>query len=189
MISILVPNKTEARIGEMLVDLDKHFPDAQVITAVDRDGRGKGWAVRKALEYAEGDIIVIIDGDRDIEARMIKRLLPFLEDYDIVVGRKQIRGILSRRILTRLSRWFIQILFGLGIDTQTGIKVFKRDAIFHWNTDGFMFDLEMLVKARIWGHSIIEVPVEARIERTMKAKSVVKCLIEAIKIRSNIHEL
>jgi glycosyltransferase involved in cell wall biosynthesis len=188
VLSILIPNKMERRIHEVLADIDELFPGSQAIVAVDREGRGKGWAVRTALEYAKGDVICFLDGDMDIEPRMIKRLLPFLADYDIVVGRKQIRGIPSRRILTRLSRWFIQALFGLGIDTQTGIKLFKREALSHWDSDGFMFDLEILAKARIMGARIIEVPVEAVIERKMNSRSIIKCLNEAIKIRSNLKE-
>ena len=186
MISILIPNHLEPRIHEVIDGCEALFSDCQIIIAVDRYSRGKGWAIRQALAQAKGDIIAFIDGDMDIDCRMFKRMIPFLDDYDIVVGRKQVRGIPSRRILTRLSRWFIQSLFGLGIDTQTGIKIFKREHLPYWDENGYLFDLEILAKAKYRGARIIEVPVEANITRKMKGISVVKCFLSAIRIWSNL---
>lgn len=187
MFSILIPNRNEPKIVEMLMALDELFgPGVQIIVAQDRESRGKGWALRQALGQAKGDLICFIDGDMDIHPRMILRLLPFIDDYDIVVGKKQIRGIPSRRILTRLSRWLIQALFGLGVDTQTGIKLFRREALPYWKENGFMFDLEILAKSVRAGNTLIEVPVEANIERKMAGRSVVKCLWAAFKIRMAI---
>lgn len=181
-LSILLPSKNEPRILETLIEIDKHFPNAQVVIANDRYGKGKGWAMREALHEANGDIIAFIDGDMDIHPKMLWRLFPFLDDYDIVVGRKQVRGLLSRRILTRLSRLYIRFLFGLGIDTQTGIKLFRRNALYHWETTSFAFDIEILYNAKRMGYSIIEVPVEANIEKRMKIKSIIKCFTESLKI-------
>jgi glycosyltransferase involved in cell wall biosynthesis len=155
----------------------------QIIGCNDRHSNGKGWAVREALKWAKGDYVILIDGDGDIEPRMIKRLMPFLEDYDIVVGKKEIRGLLSRRILTILSRAYISILFKLGVDTQTGIKIFKKEALCDWETNGYMFDLEILAKAQKKGFKIIEVPIEVDIKKRMKLKSVINCLRESLKIR------
>lgn len=182
MMSILIPNKIEPRIHDVLGEIDRLCPGCQVIIAADRAGKGKGWAIRTALAQAKFDIICFLDGDMDIHPRMIKRLVPFLYDYDIVVGKKQIRGILSRRILTRLSRIFIQFLFEINFDTQTGIKLFRREALTQWTTDGWMFDLEILAKARKAGARIIEIPVEANIERKMSTRSVLKCFVEAIRL-------
>jgi glycosyltransferase involved in cell wall biosynthesis len=183
MISILIPNRVEPKVQDVIAWIEDMFPGCEIVIAVDRDSRGKGWAIRTALAQAKHDLIVFLDGDMDIHPRMICRLLPFIADYDIVVGRKHVRGILSRRILSKISRWFIQALFGLGIDTQTGIKMFRREALPEWKSDGYMFDLEILATAKKAGFSIIEVPVEAVVERKMRGSSIIKCLLEAIKIR------
>jgi hypothetical protein len=61
--------------------------------------------------------------------------------------------------------------------------MFRREALPTWSEDGYMFDLEILAKARKNGNSIIEVPVEANIERKMRGSSVLKCLLSAIRIR------
>lgn len=186
-LSILIPSKDEPKIQKMVEATENEFPNAsQIIVCNDREGRGKGWAVRQALEHATGDVICFIDGDLDIHPRMISRLIPFLNDYDIVVGRKQIRGFISRRWITRASRLFFKILFGLSIDSQTGIKLFKRDALCEWETDDFMFDVEILTKAKDAGFKIIEVPVEVTpygsTSKRIKSKNLVNCLCSAMKI-------
>lgn len=188
MISILLPSRTEPRIIEMLEEIDKQFPNAQTIVANDRYQMGKGWAMREALSQAEFDVICFLDGDLDIHPRMIWRLLPFIEDYDIVVGKKAITGLWSRRILTALSRIYIWMLFGLNVDTQTGIKMFRRQALSSWKSDSFAFDIEVLTKARAAGMTMVEVPIEANIRKRMKAGSVWKCLIESIKIWRSLWE-
>lgn len=187
MITFIIPNRNEPRVKEVVNHIHKQFPAEkfpalQVIVSDDPEGKGKGWAIRRGIFKARNQIICLIDGDMDIHPRMAHRLLPFLLDYHIVVGKKQIRGLLSRRILTALSRLYIWSLFGLNIDTQTGIKLFRRQAIPYFETDGYMFDLEILVKAKKAGVRIIEVPVEANIERKMKLSSILKCFAESLKI-------
>lgn len=185
MITFIIPNRNEPRVKEVAEAIEKaftKFPGIEVLISNDPTGKGKGWAVRQAIPKAKHNYICIIDGDMDIHPRMAQRLLAFIVDYDIVVGKKQIRGLLSRRILTVLSRLYIWSLFGLNIDTQTGIKLFKKKAIPYFETDGYMFDLEILVKAKKGGCRIIEVPVEANIERKMKFSSILKCFAESLKI-------
>lgn len=185
MISILIPCKNGAEdpnISNMMITAEEAFPLAQIVVAADRYGNGKGWALRQAMTEAKGDVIVFIDGDMDIHPRMIYRLLPFLDDYDIVVGQKAIKGLASRVILTHLSRFWIRILFGLKMDTQTGVKAFRRGAVPEWKTDGYMYDVEVLWKAKKWGARIIEVPVQVHITRGMKLKSVLNCFRETIRI-------
>lgn len=182
MISFVIPSKEEPRILELVMELEEMIPGCEIIIANDRYGKGKGWAVREAFHESKFDYVCFIDGDMDIHPRMIWRLLPFMTDYDVVVGRKQIRGIMSRRILTRLSRLWIRMLFGLGIDTQTGLKMFRVHTIMPWETDGFLYDVEILYKAKLAGHEIIEVPVEANIEKRMKASSVYRTFLESLEL-------
>ena len=134
MISVILPSHqvdTQAFMQLVEDSIPKHI-DIQLIGCNDRDARGKGWAVRMALTQATGEIICFLDGDGDIHPRMIRRLLPFLEDHDIVCGVKPISGILSRRLLTFFSRIYLAILFNIKVDTQTGLKLFKRHALGVW---------------------------------------------------------
>lgn len=185
-LSILIPSRQEPKIHEMIKAVEEAFPEAQIVICNDRYGYGKGWAVRTALKEATGDIIGFIDGDLDIHPKMFNRLIPFLADYDIVIGKKQIRRSLGRRILTKLSRVYTMLLFGLNINCQTGVKVFHRYALLDWQSNSFLFDVEILARARDKGLQIIEVPVEVRdfgsSSKPMKLKNIIRVLKETIKI-------
>lgn len=182
MISIILPSKSEPNILKTLAEIDKIFPDAQTIVCNDRYGYGKGWAVREALKHAIGDIIVFLDADGDISPRMILRLLPHLQEFDIVVGKKDLRGFVSRRIITILSRVYIYLLFKVKVDTQTGVKAFKRSALPDWVSNGFEFDFEILAKAQKAGASIYEITIDANIVRKMKLISLWKTFIGSIRV-------
>lgn len=178
--SIIIPCKNEANIVDMIKETEKRFPNAQIITASDRYGMGKGWAIKQGLIVARGEIIAFIDGDLEIHPKMIDRLLPFLEDYDIVVGVKPIPKLLSRRLLTYFSRLYLAFLFNVKVDTQTGVKVFKRNTIPQFYSKGFLFDLEILSQAKKAGHRMIEVPIEANVNRKMKLSSIWKTFKESV---------
>lgn len=187
MLSIIIPTHNEPELAEMVNTTFKCFPQVQIIVTDDIERKGKGWAVRNGLKEAEGDIIAFLDADLDIHPRMINRLLPFLEDYDIVVGTKGIeKGLLKRRILTHLSRAYIRVMFGLKIDTQTGIKLFKREAIQEWKTNGFGFDIEILMKAKRKGYTMVEVPIDAIIKKGMRWKAIYNTLKETFKIANTL---
>lgn len=183
MLSIILPSYHEPKAYKTLSMTRKLFPDAQIIISPDDKGRGKGWAVRKGIMASKGDVIVLLDADMNIHPRMIKRLLPFLDDFDIVVGAKNYTGMpYSRRIITLLSRVYIKIMFGLPFTTQTGIKAMKKEVILYWENMEWMFDLEFLTKAYRKGCKIIEVPVIANVTKSKSIKILWKALIDSLKI-------
>ena len=183
MLSILIPNKCEANIEAFIAEIERSLPATEIIIAVDRYGYGKGWAMREALAQAKGDKIAFLDGDGDIPPRMLKRLLPLLEDYDVVVGSKRImHAPLHRKIITHLSRIYIRLFFGLSCDTQTGIKLFRREALEAWKSDGFLFDIEILAKAQKRGFRIMEMPIEAEITRPMQMGVIWRAFKESVRL-------
>lgn len=186
MLSILIPCKEEPKIQQMLAETERLFPEAEIIVCNDRDGRGKGWALREALNNACGDIICFIDGDFDIDPKMINRLLPFVEEHDVILGKRIIRGKIIRKAVSFLSRVYIRLFFGLLVETQCGLKIFKRKALPEWKEDGFMYDLEIVTKARDAGFRIIEVPIEVTpygaTSKKIRLEGVVRCFIASLKI-------
>lgn len=185
MLSILVPSHNEKGIHDFVSALERAVPEAhEIIIAQDRKGRGKGWAVREAMLRARGDQIAVIDGDGDIPPRMLWRLFPFLEDYDVVVGSKKMtRAPMQRKIITYLSKIYIRLFFGISVETQTGIKLFKRDALPYWEINGFFYDVEILSKCVKKGLKIIEVPIEAEIKEKMSGRALWVTLWESLRLK------
>lgn len=182
MLSIIIPSHNEENIQYFIDEVEADFPEAhEIIIASDREGRGKGWAIREALLKCKGDHIAFIDGDGDIPARMLWRLFPFIEDFDIVVGSKRMTyAPIQRKIITYLSRLYIRLMFGISVETQTGIKLFRRTALELWKTDGFAFDVEILARAARHKKKIIEIPIEAEITESMSWGAVWKTFLDSL---------
>ena len=183
-ISVLIPAHNCKKIDAFVAELNRVLSNAEVIVSEDKNKRGKGWALRQAYKQATGDIIAFIDGDGDIPPRMLLRLLPFIPDFDIVVGSKKMTNApLHRKIITHLSRIYIRIMFGVQVESQTGIKIFRREALEFWDIDGFAFDIEILAKAQKKGFNMIEVPIEVEIKSNMTLGVVWKTLMESLRIK------
>ncbi len=158
---------------------------------MDRGSRGKGWALREAFKVSKGDLVSFIDGDGDCCARMLLRLLPFAEDFPVVVGSKRItKSPLRRKIMTHVTRWWFRLLFGVKVDTQTGIKIFHREALEKlengWACDDFLFDLEIIARLQKLNVKMVEVPVEVEIKRQVSLKTIFLIAWGSICLRLNL---
>lgn len=186
MLSILIPDASELNVNDFVKEVEALGIAHEIIISRDRERRGKGWALREALKEAKGNLVAFIDGDGDIKPRMFRRLLPFLEDFDVVVGSKRITNSPRRRkVMTRLTRWWFKVLFGVKVDTQTGIKIFRRNVLEllphgTWEASGFVFDAEIIARLQKKRVRMIEVPIEAEIRRQVKFKTIIRIFMESL---------
>jgi len=135
--------------------------------------RGKGYSVRHGMEKAQGDWILSTDADLSSPLEEVDKLLAAVE-------REQAAAAIGSRALDRslvgvhqaaIREWsgrlfnvIMRAATGLPFrDTQCGFKLFRSDAarvIFpRQKLDGFGFDVEDLLIARIHGFKVVEVPV------------------------------
>lgn len=135
--------------------------------------RGKGYSVRHGMQKAQGDWILSTDADLSSPLEEVDKLIRAVE-------REQAAGAIGSRALDRSLVGVHQAAFrewsgrifnlvmraatGLPFrDTQCGFKLFRRDAaevIFSRQLlEGFGFDVEDLLIARIHGFKVVEVPV------------------------------
>ncbi len=132
---------------------------------------GKGEALKEAFRKSSGDLVMFLDGDLDIHPRQFEALFEVMkkETADVVIGSKRhpqsvLNYPLGRQFMSSGYFFIVKILFGLPLrDTQTGIKLFKREALektFHKVLiKRYAFDLELLVLAHHYGFKIAEAPV------------------------------
>ena len=187
-LSIVIPNHKERNLMSVYAQVTSMFPDADVILSDDIVGRGKGWAMRRGVRQSAGDLICFLDGDMDIHPKEIFKLLDEIKTCDIVIGNRVYDAPLSRKVLNVGYKVLIRLLFGwsMSIDTQSGIKLFRRGCIPQWFTDSFAFDVEILVKCRDAGFKIREIPVASRIRATKSVGAIWSTLVETIKVRLSI---
>ena len=164
--------------------------------------RGKGFALRTGASAASGRNLIFIDADLDLDARRIPELILLYEgqELDLLVGSKlHPKSIVyypkSRRLMSYIYRKIIRKLFGLNVsDTQTGLKVCKRDRYLAIEddlfVDGFAFDLELICRFDKQNFSIGEGPVTLNFQfkSTVNYQSIFKMIISTIRIYKKINE-
>jgi glycosyltransferase involved in cell wall biosynthesis len=149
---------------------------------------GKGHAVCYGLRQARGDPIAFIDAGMELDPAGLLRCLAIMEreQADIVIGSKRHpQSVVAypwlRRVYSFGYQALVRALFGLNVrDTQVGLKLFRRrvvaDVVPLLLVKRFAFDVELLVVARLRGHTrIVEAPVtlrHARFSSTIRLRSV-----------------
>ena len=135
--------------------------------------RGKGAAVRKGVLEARGDQIAMLDVDLSASPSSLTVLRAAMSPgVSVVCGSRALsesvlpkpQGLL-RRLSGSIFRELVRTYTGLNIrDTQCGCKLFDANVIKpifrSLKTEGFAFDVELLVRARQRELKIVEVPVE-----------------------------
>ena len=182
-IAVVIPSHNEPNIQQFVEEIDAQIDPTQIVVCNDRYGRGKGYALREALAEADADYYLFIDGDGDIQPDQIHNLLYWCERFDIVVGKKELPHRWDRKILTYLSRLWIKWLFGIIIDTQTGVKIFNYKP--NWKTDGWAYDIEILYRAKL-AKTMMETPVHATVSSGKSLRDILSTFIDTIKIRMSL---
>ncbi len=176
-LSIIIPNHKERKLMSVYGQCRKLFPQAQIILQDDLESRGKGWAIREGLKKATGDKVCFLDGDMDIHPANIKKLLA-VKGYWVVIGKRYYRASIYRKICSYGYRLITRILFGLTVDTQSGLKLFYRYILPEWETDGFAYDVEILAKLHKKGIMFKEVPIVCNIQGSKTPKKFMVAILE-----------
>jgi glycosyltransferase involved in cell wall biosynthesis len=130
--------------------------------------KGKGAAIRTALNYISGDVCIIQDGDLEYEPEDYLKLIQPIKNgqADIVYGS---RFLAKTKVTTpfhylvnRFLTFCTNLLFGSGLtDMETCYKLFKTNVIkeLDLKSDGFEIEAELTSKAIKKGYKILEVPI------------------------------
>lgn len=133
--------------------------------------RGKGRAVAEGVARSRGGLVLISDADFSAPIQEMPKLeAAIATGADVAIGSRAKRGArevdqpLHRRLMGKSFNLLVQGLLLPGIwDTQCGFKLFRgnvaRELFGRLRTDGFAYDVEILLLARRSGYRISEVPV------------------------------
>ena len=132
---------------------------------------GKGAALMEGLRHSRGSHILLLDGDLDLDPSVLPKFFEVMQrkQADIVVGSKRHRESeidypFRRRVASTVYYGLVKLLVGLPIrDTQTGMKLFRREAL-QWAFERmlvkrFAFDVELLAVAHEHGYRVAEAPI------------------------------
>jgi len=136
------------------------------------ENRGKGCAVRTGMTVASGALRLMADADGATPIVEVKRLEAAMQaGADLAVGSRAlpdpsvvVRARTHRKLSGQVWSRLVRALGVSGVvDTQCGFKLFRgpvADDLFRpLRTEGFGFDVELLLLARRRGYRIVEVPI------------------------------
>lgn len=167
--------EVNAIFGEIIIadngssDGSQHIAEQNGARLIKVAEKGYGNALRGGIEAALGTYIIMADADDSYD---FEHLMPFLsqlrKDYDLVMGNRFKGGIksgampflhryLGNPVLSFVGRLFFKIKIG---DFHCGLRGFSKDAYNRMDlrTTGMEFASEMIVKSKLNGLKITEVP-------------------------------
>jgi glycosyltransferase involved in cell wall biosynthesis len=146
---------------EVLSRLAKEIP-IRLVSSNDRKGYAR--AAYDALGLATKEVVFFLDSDGQHKESDFWKLLPFINDFDIVTGYKCPRSDSPVRLfISRVMNTLIFFVFGPFFrDINSGFKLFRREALktLLEKYEGLDFiSTEFLIKAFILKMPVAEVPV------------------------------
>lgn len=172
---------------ESLDYLKKNYSDNQQLKIIETEHGGKPNAILHGLNAATGEYVLFSDMDQSTPMKELKKLLPFIGDYQAIIGsrggRRNSASIL-RKIAGLMFSSFRRVFILRSIDdTQCGFKLFdamtlknvypKLNALRSVNVRGWSvsaFDVELLYLIQRNGGRIKEVKVDWKDEDVSDTK-------------------
>jgi glycosyltransferase involved in cell wall biosynthesis len=146
--------------------------------------KGKGAALASGFNACKGEVIGFLDADLSAKPSELERLFETVENTkaDLVIGSRElpesvlpIKQPFHRRVLGTAYSVFARLLFRINVrDFQCGCKAFTREL---WEavdvkSEGFVFDTDLIARAKAKGFRIMESPITWSNDRRTKVHPV-----------------
>jgi len=158
--------------------------------------QGKGHALKYGFEHSAGEHITFVDCDMDIDPEQLSNFVPYLSNADLVIGSKRhpfslVEYPLIRKILSEGFSLYSRLILGISLkDTQTGMKLIKRDVLEVIMplvmVKKYAFDLELCFLAQKHGFRFVEAPIHIKYQFSgsgIGSRSILGMFIDVLAIR------
>lgn len=162
------PDGTQ-EVAKQLIDV---YGSERIVLKPRAGKLGLGTAYVHGLQYASGNFVIIMDADFSHHPEAIPQFIAkqATEDFDIVTGTRYAGdgGVygwdLKRKLVSRGANFISRVLLRPNVSDVTGsFRLYKKpvleDIIAATKSKGYVFQMEMMVRARAKGYSIGEVPI------------------------------
>jgi dolichyl-phosphate beta-glucosyltransferase len=199
---IVVDDGSKDRTAELVRSFNSGGAPLRVF--VNESNHGKGYSVRRGMLEATGDVLLMYDADGSTPIEEVDKLLPWIEQgFGVAIGSREMRDSvldppqpLIRRMMKRMFTAVRRVIMLPDlIDTQCGFKAFSRaaalDVFPQQQEQGFGFDCEALLQARLAGHRIKEVGILWRDDRQSTVRPVpdsIKMIASMIRVRRRLRK-
>lgn len=152
--------------------LQKLYGEDKIILKPREKKLGLGTAYMHGIKYATGNFIVLMDADLSHHPKYIPKMIELqkYQNLDIVSGTRYVGGggvhgwDFKRKLISRGANFLTQLLLRPGASDLTGsFRLYKKDVleqlIKSCVSKGYVFQMEMIVRARQFNYTIGEVPI------------------------------
>jgi len=165
----------------VVVDNNSHDRSAEIVRAtqarlVTEAQQGYGFALRRGLQDASGDLIILAEPDGTFIGKDVLKLLAYSDDFEMVCGTRTTRELIwaeaNMGIFLRLGNWLVakmlEFLFNGPSFSDCGctLRLIRRSAAQriqpHLTVGKSHFLPEMVILGLLSRMRIIEVPVNYR---------------------------
>lgn len=169
---VIIEDSSPDGTYDVALKLQKAYGEDK-IRILKRPGKlGLGTAYLSGIDMATGEFVVIMDADMSHHPKFIAQYIAKQKekDYDIVTGTRYVAtgGVwgwgVYRKLVSRVANYVADTVLGLGVSDLTGsFRLYKKsvlkDLMSRCQSKGYVFQIEMIVRAIQAGYTIAEVPI------------------------------
>ncbi|EJD54950.1 dolichol-phosphate mannosyltransferase [Auricularia subglabra TFB-10046 SS5] len=179
---VVVDDNSPDGTQDVAKQLQKTYGEDRILLKPRAGKLGLGTAYIHGLNFVTGDFVVIMDADFSHHPKFIPKFIQLQEAHslDIVTGTRyratakpalpgaEPGGVhgwdLKRKLVSRGANFLADTVLSPGVSDLTGsFRLYRtpvlRDIIPRVQSRGYVFQMEMMVRARALGYSVGEVPI------------------------------
>ena len=169
---MIIDDNSPDQTIEVATQLQKIFGSDRIVI-LSRPGKlGLGTAYRDGITKSSGDFVFLMDADFSHHPKFIPSFIQKQaeRDYDVVSGTRYRNGggvhgwDLRRKLTSRVANYLAAVMLAPPASDLTGsFRLFKRKTletlIASFKPGGYVFQMEIIVRAASQGYTIGEVPI------------------------------
>lgn len=192
---IIVDDGSIDDTGKILDELEKKYSHFRAIHH--KKNQGYGGAVWTGITSSTKDLVFFTDVDLQFNINELKKFIPYIDTYDVVVGYRNPRRDPFMRLVNAWGwKMLINMMFHLGVkDIDCAFKLFDRQIFekIHVKSRGAMISAEMFIRIKDAGYTIKELPVKhyprkAGSPTGAKPEVIKKAFQELLKVRKELQQ-
>ena len=138
--------------------------------------KGNGATIKTGIKNATGDVIICMDSDGQHDPQDIIRMLPYLDEYDLIVGARPFKtdGVWYRNLANKFYNGLASQLTDFKIeDLTSGFRIFKADVVkkfYHLFPQRFSYPTTSTLAILKGGYNIKYVPINIQPRKAGSSK-------------------
>jgi len=130
-----------------------------------KKNKGYGETIKELYYAANKSWIFSIPGDLQIDAKEVLKLIPFIDEYDMIIGKRINRSdTFLRRSQSRIYNSLLRILFNLRLSDVNSVRLLKSGVLkkIRLESKSAFVDAELAIKMQRNNFKTIEAPITHR---------------------------